>query len=317
MPGESVYRICEDQDGYLWLGTGKSGLFGFDKNKGIFRQYNLPVRRDRLTGSVVYMVEEDSHGTLWVGDVSEEGTLFRRNTLNESFESFLEGYRIVSFYEDSSGWYWAGTENQGVLHFNKDKSNFRQYTVDDGLPSNTVVGILEAPPGTFWLATHRGLSKFDPESSRFTSKGLPSHRFDKATHIASDGELYFGGSSVLFSFFPEKTTGNQIPPKILVSGLRVSGVPYDLDISNPADSEKIILAHSQNDVTFEYIGFISAILPGINTNISWNPMTLIGLMLVRVGRHSIQISIQGHIHFVSSDPTIMTSGTKKVHRFSL
>ncbi|MBC2840401.1 two-component regulator propeller domain-containing protein [Robiginitalea sp. SC105] len=251
--GTSVYRICEDRYGYLWLGAGKYGLFGFDKATGVSKRHTLPAVNGQ-TSAEVYLIETDSHGTLWVGDQTGEGTLFRYNKEHDSFETFLEGYQAISFYEDSSGWYWVGTEDKGVLRFNPDKSSFHQYTMVDGLPSNRVTGILEGPPGTYWLSTAQGLSRFDAESARFTSKGLPSHRFDKATLSASNGQLYFGGSSVLFAIDPEKANGNQVPPELQIGVIRVSGEPYVLDNGNHGDSESIILAHSQNDITFEYVG---------------------------------------------------------------
>jgi len=254
LSNNSVYRICEDRDGFLWLGAGKSGLFRFDKNKEIFKRYTLPIKERQTNDSEIYLIEEDSKGTLWIGDLEGEGTLFRYDGDNGSFSSFLEGYKPICFYEDSYGEFWVGTENKGLLHFNTDKSNFHQYTMEDGLPTNNVQGILEGPGGIYWVSTHNGLSKFDAESKRFISSGLPGHRFERATLKSSDGQMFFGGSSVLFSFFPDEVSGNLIPPEIILNGLSISGAPYDLDYGTNENSEKIILSHNQNDLRFEYMG---------------------------------------------------------------
>lgn len=39
--------------------------------------------------------------------------------------------------------------------------NYKQYTVDDGLPSNYVYGVIEDNDGLIWICTENGISKFD------------------------------------------------------------------------------------------------------------------------------------------------------------
>jgi signal transduction histidine kinase/ligand-binding sensor domain-containing protein/CheY-like chemotaxis protein len=246
----NIYRICEDREGFLWLGAGKGGLFRFDKDTEIFKHFSLPGKMQQTSESEVYLIEEDSKGRMWVGDTNSNGALFRYDSEKESFSSFLEGYKPLCFYEDSKGEFWLGTENKGLLHFNLDKSSFQQYTVADGLPSDIVYGILEGPGGNFWLSTDIGLSMFDPQTKRFISNGLPSHRFNRALLKSSDGQLFFGGSGILFSFFPDQVSGNPIPPEIILKGLRISGEPYNED----KNSDNITLSHKQNDISFEYIG---------------------------------------------------------------
>ncbi len=249
----SVYRICEDRDGFLWIGAGQDGLFRFDRSSKAFKSFKLPVHESKA-GLEIDLIEMDSGGTLWIGDSGGEGALFRYNRHDKKFEPFLQGYRPLTFLEDSHGWYWVGTERNGLLHVNPDKSICHQYTLEDGLPSNTVVGILEGTEGIFWASTTRGLSQFDPETDRFISRGLPSHRFGNAQLRASDGQLFFGGNSVLFSFYPDQVSGNQIPPELIISGLKISGAPHDPKNTSSENSGKITLAHTENDLTFEYTG---------------------------------------------------------------
>ena len=40
--------------------------------------------------------------------------------------------------------------------------SFTHYTVKNGLPDNTIYGILADADGNLWLSTNKGLSKFDP-----------------------------------------------------------------------------------------------------------------------------------------------------------
>ena len=69
---------------------------------------------------------------------------------------------------------WAGTVDAGVSKLTGGK--FTNYSVADGLPSNSVNSILEAHDGTMWFATSSGLSSFADGRwvNRSASNGLPS-----------------------------------------------------------------------------------------------------------------------------------------------
>ncbi|MGB5497688.1 MAG: two-component regulator propeller domain-containing protein [Maribacter sp.] len=253
-PDNNIYRICKDREGYLWLGAGKGGLFRFNTDTEIFKHISLPGKMQQTKESEIHLIEEDSKGRMWIGDDDGIGALLLYNREKESFSSFLEGYKPICFYEDSKGEFWLGTENKGLLHFNLDKSCFEQYTVADGLPSDIVYGILEGPEGNLWLSTNIGLSMFDPQTKRFISNGLPSHRFSRALLKSSSGQLFFGGNGILFSFFPDQVRGNPIPPEIILNGLMISGETYNGDKILYRNLENITLSHEQNDISIEYTG---------------------------------------------------------------
>ena len=250
----NLSSINEDREGFLWMASSGRALFRFDKKRGVFNGYNLPGKKQKTLDTENYVIELDSKGTLWVGDPAGEGTLFQFDRENDRFISFLEGYKPTFFYEGNDSVYWMGTIDKGLVYFSHDKSSFRHYTIADGLPSNRTSSILERPSGTYWVATYEGIAKFETGSQRFITNGLPSQRFDRAALKASDGRLIFGGSSVLYSFFPDRVNGNPIPPELVFKGLRISGQPYEIGQHGVENPRKIILGHQQNDVSFEYVG---------------------------------------------------------------
>src|SRR5262245_32527441 len=73
-----------------------------------------------------------------------------------------------------------------------------RFTTEQGLPSNSVVGITEAPDGYLWLATLGGLARFD--GRRFTifhsgnSPGLASNRF-RSVKSDPEGDLWAVGQA--------------------------------------------------------------------------------------------------------------------------
>ncbi|MCE5252327.1 hypothetical protein LLG96_19170 [bacterium] len=56
---------------------------------------------------------------------------------------------------------WCGTENEGVIAYNKTTGTQRLYTTDDGLFSNTVTCIAVDHNEVKWFGTNNGLSRFD------------------------------------------------------------------------------------------------------------------------------------------------------------
>ncbi|NJK86828.1 MAG: hypothetical protein HC906_13480 [Bacteroidales bacterium] len=70
----------------------------------------------------------------------------------------------------------------------------------DGLPGNSVKGILEDAEGNFWLSTNKGICRFNYEEKNFThfskEDGLNSNEFNVRSCLrATNGEFYFGGEN--------------------------------------------------------------------------------------------------------------------------
>ena len=81
-----------------------------------------------------------------------------------------------------------------------EKEEFVNYTIHDGLPDNSVWGILEDESGYLWLSTENGLSRFDPITGRCNNynedDGLPFKRFHYlASHKSGTGQIFFGGDN--------------------------------------------------------------------------------------------------------------------------
>jgi ligand-binding sensor domain-containing protein len=61
--------------------------------------------------------------------------------------------------QDKAGNIWFGTTGEGVYKF--DGKTFTQFTVADGLNSNTVWSMLEDKEGYIWIGTSAGLCRYD------------------------------------------------------------------------------------------------------------------------------------------------------------
>jgi ligand-binding sensor domain-containing protein len=61
--------------------------------------------------------------------------------------------------QDKAGNLWFGTTGGGVYKY--DGKTFTQFTIADGLNSNTVWSMLEDKEGNIWIGTNKGLCRYD------------------------------------------------------------------------------------------------------------------------------------------------------------
>src|SRR5690606_36925676 len=116
---------------------------------------------------------------------------------------------VFALHESADGTLWVGTYGGGIARFDRASGRFRRYTTDDGLPSNSVYGILEDASRRLWISTNRGLARFDPATGHFHTfgarDGLQSDEFNGGAYFESArGEMFFGGIHGFNAFFPDE-----------------------------------------------------------------------------------------------------------------
>jgi ligand-binding sensor domain-containing protein len=76
---------------------------------------------------------------------------------------------VTSSLKDKNGDLWFGTTTEGLYRFNDEK--FSNFNEDNGLCTNQIWDIIEDNKGIIWLATNKGLCKYDGKT--FTQISLP------------------------------------------------------------------------------------------------------------------------------------------------
>jgi PAS domain S-box-containing protein len=124
-----------------------------------------------------------------------------------------------------------------------------------------VEGILEDERGDLWLSTSDGLSRFNPRTRTFrkyyAEDGLPSNEFRfAAASRSSAGEMFFGSTSGLLAFFPERVIDDPSPPPVVLTdfwlfGNRLRAGENPLRTSAPY-IESLTLGPRQNIFSFEF-----------------------------------------------------------------
>ena len=261
LSNNDVFSLFEDHAGRLWIGTQRGGLNRFDPASGTFIHYqNDPNDPMSLSDNQVRAIQEDHTGVLWIatfGGVnlwdgkSNHFTVYRHDPKDASS---LNSDEVSCIFEDQEGTVWVGTFGGGLNRFDRTSQSFTHYTEKDGLPDDTVYGILADAEGHLWLSTNKGLSKFDPRTQVFrnydVSDGLQGDQFNPGAYFqGKNGEMFFGGTKGLNAFLPQQVKDNLIPPPVVITAVK----KYNQTIqTNPAPNATIPLSYRDNFISFEF-----------------------------------------------------------------
>lgn len=188
-PLTSIYTIAEDQDGRLWLGTQRGGIWLFDKSESRFSQ---------------------------VGGFT-----------NSSRQ--LSDYEICKIYIDRQGIIWANTDPDGLARIVPGSTFFggmavtqkepHQATDPTTLSHFVVRGFLETSPTEMWIATERSLDVLDRPQNRIIRRyltqtkhsDLPSRTLIKCLYKDPLGRIWVGTNGGVFTFNKATSTFQKIP----------------------------------------------------------------------------------------------------------
>lgn len=216
LPQNTVHSIVQTQDGYVWIAT-EEGLARFDGVRfTVFDKQNTPelksndirvlmanrrgglwigtagglvrlmdakftvfTTQDGLPSNVIDALSEGHDDSLWVATAAGIAH-FSDNVFK--VQSELPGNGVRALFSDRDGALWIGSSD-GLARY--QNGAIAKYTMQDGLPNNTVLSIAQDREG-LWVGTTDGLSQFD--GRRFltyaTPEGLPNNRINS---LVTDG----------------------------------------------------------------------------------------------------------------------------------
>jgi ligand-binding sensor domain-containing protein len=184
------------ETGELWVGTESTGLFRI-KMKNSSRYVNdRQIKYEKIELVKHYIIDKNDPKS------------FSSNSVNT----------IVG---DVNNNIWIGTSGEGLFRYNRENDNFDRWSIDNGLPSATVVSILSDNSGGIWFGTRRGIARLHADGSVRVfdnSDGLPADIFNaRAVDINDNGMLYFGSVQGLTRVNPSEITINEIMPKLAIN----------------------------------------------------------------------------------------------------
>ncbi len=256
---ENIRAIFEDRNGVLWIGTNGGGINRFDRQHNRFIAYHP----DNVNGEYVLTINQDPYGHLWVG--SYGGGLLKFDLRTQKFTSYKHDIEnalsisndvVTEIFFDSKNRMWVGTFGGGLNLFNRVDATSVHYSEKNGLRGNLICGILEDTQGFLWIATNRGISRFDTNSETFrnydATDGLNQNEMNPgASCKGRSGMFYFGGVNGLNFFKPEQVKDNSFVPPVVLTSFEIYEHPVKLQQSL-SYLDKIKLSYKDRFFSFEF-----------------------------------------------------------------
>ncbi len=189
---ESVYynkTLLADSKKNIWVGYWGVGVARINLETTFYDVWlHDPTNSKSLSYNDVWVIKEDKHERIWIGTTGgglnlfedRNGGIFHHFLVEGNNSNSLSSNDIYSICESRSGRYsqdsnktvlWIGTSNglnQFVVQNNHDNESIydfdieiNSFTLDDGLPDNSVNSILEDDDGNLWLGTGLGIQFFE------------------------------------------------------------------------------------------------------------------------------------------------------------
>ncbi|MCB0283652.1 MAG: hypothetical protein KDF60_13790, partial [Calditrichaeota bacterium] len=215
----NIFSINEDQNGTLYVGTGKSMLHRYNREKDCFERltsksehapYAPPAEGFADFKHMVWSFIQDRDSIFWISSFSGGINRFDlKNDImvhypNEKNKELKLGNKIITkVYEDRQGIKWIGTAKAGLFKVIPSRQRFHSLAhnkeLSDFLANKDVRVLYEDSENTFWIATSADIIRFDPLSGKMTSYAAIMDfpiKFVDAVYEDGSGGIWFGGSGM-------------------------------------------------------------------------------------------------------------------------
>lgn len=262
---DEIFRLFEDSRGDIWILTigFANYLLCWERAKNIWHDYTSQVGFSGYrVGSAL---AEDKSGNIWIGATSDhnDSALIRYRPNGEfrilSRAGGAPSGWIQDLFIDSKGRLWLASDSEGLWRLDDTDSenfDFVKYTTANGLVSNSTASVTEDGYGRIYIGTWHGIDRLTPETGQVenftTADGLPAS-FIETAYRDRKNNLWFATDRGLSKFVPEPKRERR-PPNILITGLRVEGIPQSVSVLGETEIPMLDLDSSQRQITVDFMG---------------------------------------------------------------
>ncbi len=218
---KSVYALLADED-TIWIGTYGQGLW-YMASGAAPQKIVASDASSQSTSDNVRIILKDHQGRLWVGTGSGLHQIYRDGPFR--IAEAISNIEVFSMCEDQQGQLWIGTFEHGLIRYNPDTKARRIFTMKQGLPNQSIYGVLSDATGGIWISSPTGIAGMRAGDTTFQTfamgEELPNSAYNlHAYKQLSDGRLLFGGIQGFTMFDPAEVNGyamNDSVPLVLTS----------------------------------------------------------------------------------------------------
>lgn len=244
-----IWTIYEDKYGKIWLDNLTYGDLRYisDGKLTVLKNWGSDMK-----GHIAYQFYEEESDTAWVVTTGglftmdiRDGRVINRYWKEGQNLFHLPYDNINHLYKDSSGIFWLGTANTGLLKWHPKSGIIKRFTRADGLPHNTIYAIYEDDYGNLWMSTDNGIAVFNKKTQQIRgyteTDGICHNEFNRTSHLQDKaGNIYFGSLNGVTAFHPKDFFENNSffhPPMAIVKFQQFDG-ELDQLIDNTAALRK-------------------------------------------------------------------------------
>ena len=282
----AITTIACDKNGMLWAGSVTSGLWQYD-GKTFRRFFNseypaaflnvftLRYHKDALwvsTFTGLYKITSEAtqrlhidvkafssilpigNDSLLLGSI--HGALVY-NLRSGTLTNILKDVNVICFTEDDN-YIYIGTDDRGVVQWDKNKDTFQEISVKNGLSCNYVYSLLTDDYHNIWAGTGCGIDRISRKNDALhirsfgKSDGLIGvENNSNASFKDMEGLLWFGTTRGLFRFSPDAEELQGSAPVVVLQSLKLF-------------SREISLSKADSIIPFENLPFHPVFQPDQN-----------------------------------------------------
>ncbi|MFY8091738.1 MAG: histidine kinase dimerization/phosphoacceptor domain -containing protein [Chitinophagaceae bacterium] len=209
-----VWSLSFINKNIIWAGTESQGLYNID----LIKKQTTPINYNgfkEIIGATIYQIKKINDTCIWI--CTSKG-LYKANTSlgifqryhNQGKGKFYLPSNNISFLEYSKqNILWLATLDNGLIKYNLEKGLEKEFTKNQGFPTQTIYAAYEDAYNSIWMSSDVGLIQFNKEAEEvsriYTTKdGITNNEFNRIAHYkSSDSSLFFGGLNGITFFNPK------------------------------------------------------------------------------------------------------------------
>ncbi|MEI7829558.1 MAG: two-component regulator propeller domain-containing protein [Prolixibacteraceae bacterium] len=275
---DNILSLLVTRDNRLFIGSNGDGISycKIDMLAEGFQPYDLKnelVSKAKVRKMIELVNGQILCGTTGNGLIILSGESYK-NILPSEFSKSVDSDYINALCQDKDNNIWIGTWDGLFLMDSKFKI-LKQFTTQNGMPSNEITGILADSRGDIWSVGMNGLSHLsktadlDYKITNYTShNGLQGSYFTTySTLKTADGELFFAGYNGFNRFYPEQIKSDSEIPEVILTDFQVfnQSVPIARKVSGEilltesiSDTKSITLSNQHKVIGFRFAAMTTA-----------------------------------------------------------
>jgi len=187
LPSNNCYYTLQDSNGYIWVSS-DAGVSRFDGK--MFENFSID---DGLPDNQIIQINEDKSGRIWFSALNGQLSYFYNGKIyNEHNDKLLKLLKfngvVVSFFEDSKGNIWFGTNKNVLARWNG--RSIKKYISSSSANQFINTFVYEDKTGTLWAYSAHCLHVFDGSRFKLAARKLSPVSYKTAVNLPDKSMLF-------------------------------------------------------------------------------------------------------------------------------